>query len=99
MQPCLTAGHLNTGELMKCHEGFFQTYCIQCIIILCVAASSVGHVRRAIGCCHCFGQYLLLEASKFGSKSKHSCQWCSLVYTGKDMETESDVILPEIKFI
>ena len=41
---CLTAGHLDTSELVKYHKGFFQTYYIQCIIKLCVVAALVGHV-------------------------------------------------------
>lgn len=81
----------------------FKTYCIQCITILCAAAAaaaaSMGHVSMATGCYHCFGQYLPLEASKFGSKSDTQCLWYSLVYTVKDMETESNVIIPESKFI
>jgi len=95
---CLTAGHLDTSELVKYHKGFFQTYYIQCIIKLCVVAALVGHVWRATACCHCIGQYLPLEASMFGSKS-NTRLWCFLVYTGKDMQTESNMILPEIKFI
>lgn len=69
---------LATSELVKCQQGFFQTYCIQCIIKLCVAAALVGHIWRATGCCHCFGQYLPLDASMFGSKSNTHVSGVSL---------------------